>query len=125
VTHRAVLLATAILASASACRQPVNTVPPPVEPGAAVQYYDLEVPADVEIRSVDFAATAFAETSGAPGGAVGSVVGGRAFVKVYAVRRGTGEQLLLLYEDIARRRLPVQVIQFHPGSVRAGPDSAR
>gem|GEM_PF-3745277 len=103
----------------------MNTVPTVVSPTAAVQYHDLDVPADVEIRSVDFSATAFSETSGGPGGHVSSSVGGRAFVKVYAVRRGTGEQLLLLYEDIARRRQPVHIIRFHPGERLDGTVSTR
>jgi hypothetical protein len=99
----------------------VNTVPPPVSPTAAVQYYDLEIPSDLEIKSVDFAATTFSDVSGT-GGSTYSSVGGRAFVKVYAVHRTTGEQFLLLYEDIERRKRPVRVIRFVP---RSRPDSTR
>ncbi len=46
-------------------------------------------------------------------------------MKVYAVHRTTGEQFLLLYEDIAHRKRPVQVIHFRraPGIVL--PDSTR
>jgi hypothetical protein len=100
---------------------PVNTVPDPVTPTAAIQYYDLEVPPDLEIKAVDFSATTFSDVSGT-GGATYSAVGGRAFVKVYAVHRTTGEQLLLLYEDIGRRKRPVQIIRFVPN---ARPDSTR
>lgn len=103
------------------CR-PVNTVPDPVSPTAAVQRYDLEVPPDLEIKSVDFSASTFSAVSGSDG-STSSAVGGRAFVKVYAVHRTTGEQFLLLYEDIARRKRPVQVIRFVPGLGRAGVDS--
>jgi hypothetical protein len=103
---------------------PVNTVPEPVSPTAAIQHYDLEIPADLEIKSVDFSATTFSDVSGS-GGSTSSSVGGRAFVKVYAVHRTTGEQYLLLYEDIAHRKQPVQVIRFvrAPDGVR--PDSTR
>lgn len=125
MTHRSALLALVALASASACRQPINTLPPPASPTAMVRYYDLEVPADLEVRSVDFAAATFSDASGAPGGFVSTTVGGRAFVKVYAVRRGTGEQFLLLYEDIAHRRQPIEIIRFHPGGAAMSPDSAR
>jgi hypothetical protein len=111
------------LVAAGAC-SPVNTVPAPVSPTAAIQYYDLEVPADLEIRAVDFSATTCSEVSGS-GGATASSVGGRAFVKVYAVHRTTGEQFLLLYEDIAHRRRPVQVVRFVRGADRARPDSTR
>jgi hypothetical protein len=109
--------------SAVAC-SPVNTVPEPVSPTAAIQYFDLEVPADLEVRAVDFSATTFSDVSGS-GGSTTSEVGGRAFVKVHAVHRTTGEQFLLLYEDIARRKRPVQVIRFVPGPVGARPDSTR
>jgi len=111
------------LVSTVAC-SPVNTVPEPVAPTAAIQHYDLELPADLEIRSVDFSATTFSDVSGS-GGTTVSSVGGRAFVKVYAVDRTTGEQFLLLYEDIARRKRPVQVIRFLGGSEIALPDSTR
>ncbi len=117
------LLILPALVSAVACG-PVNTVPEPVAPTAAIQYYDLEVPADLEIRSVDFSATTFSDVSGS-GGTTLSSVGGRAFVKVYAVRRTTGEQFLLLYEDIARRKRPVQIIRFLGGPDGARPDSTR
>lgn len=119
---RSVFLVPALMAGV-ACA-PVNTVPDPVSPTAAIQYYDLEIPADLEIKSVDFSATTFSDVSGA-GGSTSSAVGGRAFVKVYAVHRGTGEQYLLLYEDIAHRRRPVQVIRFLRGSESARPDSTR
>ena len=111
------------LCAAIACA-PVNTVPPPVSPTAAIQYYDLEIPANLEVKSVDFSATTFSDVSGA-GGTTSSAVGGRAFVKVYAVHRGTGAPFLLLYEDIEHRRQPVQIIRFVPGPDRARPDSTR
>lgn len=104
--------------------QPVNTVPEPVAPTAAVQYYDLEVPPELEIKSVDFSATTFSEVSGSQG-LTQSAVGGRAFVKVYAVHRSTGAQYLLLYEDIANRKRPVQIIRFVPGKDLARPDTTR
>ena len=109
------------LASSVACH-PVNTVPAPVSPTAAIQYYDLEIPPDLEIRAVDFSATTFSAVSGS-GGYTSSETGGRAFVKVYAVRRTTGEQFLLLYEDIEHRKRPVRVIRFVPGQDKVRADS--
>ena len=103
---------------------PVNTVPEPVSPTSAIQYHDLEVPPELEIKSVDFSATTFTDVGGSQG-VTSSSVGGRAFVKVYAVHRKTGEQFLLLYEDIARRKRPVQVIRFRPTPTIALPDSGR
>ena len=115
----------AALAPAVACHPRVDTLPPALAPTDPVQQYDLEVPPGLEIRGVDFTASTFADASGPPGGGVSSTVGGRAFVKVYAVRRATGEQFLLLYEDIAHRRRPIQIIRFVPGGDAARPDSAR
>jgi hypothetical protein len=115
------LFALMAVATETACIKPVNTVPAPVSPTAQVQYYDLELPPDLEVKAVDFTATTFANVSGAPEGAVGSTVNGRAFVKVYAVHRASGEQFLLLYEDITRRKRPVQIIRFVPGTDPARP----
>lgn len=113
----------ALVGAVLACNT-VNTVPQPVAPSSAIQYYDLEVPPELEIKAVDFSATTFSDVSGASG-VTSSSVGGRAFVKVYAVHRKTGEQFLLLYEDIARRKRPVQVIRFLPTPGVALPDSGR
>ena len=110
-----------VLATAIACTQPtVNTVPAPVSAVAEVQYYDLDVPSDLDIRTVDFSASSFAEVSD---GQTTATDRGRAFVKVHAVHRATGVHFLLLYEDVANRKRPVQIIRFVPGSVRASPDS--
>ena len=109
------------LVSGAAC-SPVNTVPDPVSPTAAIHYYNLEIPADLEIRAVDFDATTFSAVSGS-GGYTSSQTGGRAFVKVYAVNRTTGEQFLLLYEDIGRRKRPVSIIRFVPGQDKVRADS--
>ena len=121
MTKRAIPYSLIALVSGVACH-PVNTVPAPVSPTAAIQYYDLEIPPDLEIRAVDFSATTFSAVSGS-GGYTSSETGGRAFVKVYAVRRTTGEQFLLLYEDIEHRKRPVRVIRFVPSPDKVRADS--
>lgn len=108
--RRSFLMCGSLVVSVVACA-PVNTVPEPVSPTAAVQYYNLDVPPDLDIKSVDFSATTFSSVGGT-GGETSSAIGGRAFVKVYAVHRKSGEQYLLLYEDIAKRKRPVQIIHF-------------
>ena len=100
-----------VAASAPAC-SPVNTVPEPVAPADPVQYYDLDFPSSLEVKFVDFDAALFTDVSGGATG-VGSQVGGRGFLKVYAVDRKTGQQYLFLYENIRERKRPVQVIRFH------------
>jgi hypothetical protein len=121
MANRAMLHALVVLLPSLACH-PVNTVPKPVSPTAAIQYYDLEIPADLEIRSVDFSATTFSSVSGS-GTYTSSETGGRAFVKVYAVRRATGEQFLLLYEDIDHRKRPVRILRFVPSQDKVRADS--
>ena len=105
-----------IVGAASACHT-VNTIPPPPSPTDPVKHYDLDIPEALEIKAVSFDATAFSDVSGT-GSTTSTQMGGRAFLKVYAVHRQTGEQYLLIYEDIAHRKTPVQVIRF-----RAVPDS--
>jgi hypothetical protein len=121
------LLVVPALVWGAACRPTttVNTLPAPVSPSTAVQYYDLEVPRDLAVKGVDFAATTFSDVFGPPDGTTTSTVSGRAFVKVYAVHRMTGEQFLLLYEDITHRTRPVQIIRFVAGSDKTRPDSTR
>src|SRR3989442_14318289 len=104
MANRAIPQVVLALVSGAACA-PVNTVPGPVSPTAAVQYYDLEIPPDLDIRAVDFSASTFSAVSGA-GGSTSSQVGGRAFVKVYAVRRRTGGQFLLLYAELVHPQGP-------------------
>jgi len=111
--HKAIPKIAAVLALA-AC-SPVNTVPSPVSPSDPIQYYDLDLPESLQVQSIEFTATTFSDVSGA-GGTTSSKTGGRAFLQVYAIHRGTGEQYVLLYEDIANRKQPVQVIRFRPTS---------
>jgi hypothetical protein len=101
-----------LLGTAAACHT-VNTIPAPALPTDPVKHYDLEIPDALEIKAVSFDATAFSDVSGA-GGGTSTRVGGRAFLKVYAVHRQTGEQYLLIYEDIDHRKTPVEVIRFRP-----------
>jgi hypothetical protein len=80
------------MAPAEAGKLRINTAPAPVSPTAAVQYYDLELPPGLEIRSVGYGATTFTEVSGTDG-PTSSAVGGRAFLRVYAVHRATGSTI--------------------------------
>ena len=119
------LFGVSLLVALAACHRTVNTLPAPVGPADPVHYADIDVPAGLEIRSVDFSATTFSDASSGAGGDVWSTIGGRAFVKVYAVHRTSGEQYLLLYEDIAHRRQPIQIIRFRASGPAVRPDSAQ
>ena len=102
-----------------ACNRTINTLPPTVTPADPVQYYALRIPDSLEIKAVDFDASLYPNVSGSGDVGVGTKLGGRAFVKVFAVHRKTGETYLLVFEDIARRRDPVLVIRFEGSSGRA------
>ncbi len=45
-----------------------------------------------------------------------SGIEGRGFLKVYAVDRDSGDSLLLIYENVAERKEPVQVFRFRRGA---------
>jgi hypothetical protein len=110
---RALRFPVVVLVAAAACHTPVNTVPAPVAPDDPITQYEIEIPDALEVKSVSFDATTFGDVSGSEL-AVTTTVGGRAFLKVYAVHRETGDQYFLIYEDIVHRKTPVQVIRFRP-----------
>jgi hypothetical protein len=95
----------AVLLVLAGCR-PVNTLPEPVNPTDPGLEHTLEIPANLEVRHVDFSATTFG------GKTTGISVEGRGFLEVYAVDRTTGDSVLLLYEDITVRAQPIQIIRF-------------
>ena len=102
----ALLLAAGLLAG---CASTVNTLPPPSSPRAATDEYVLDLPEGLEIRSVDYDATVAGNVSGAAE-VVSTSIYGRAFVKVFAVERATGEEVLLIYENLGERSTPVQIM---------------
>ena len=93
----ALLTSTALLTGCGS----TNTLLPVAQPWQATREYVLKLPDNYEIRSVDFEAST--DSSG---------VKGRGFVKVLAVDRRSGEQVLILYENISVRSEPVAIIRF-------------
>ena len=110
---RASVLPVVTFVAAAACHSPVNTVPSPVAPDDPIAQYEIEIPDALEVKSVSFDATTFGDVAGNEFG-VATQVGGRAFLKVYAVHLKTGDQYFLIYEDISHRKTPVQIIRFRP-----------
>lgn len=88
---------------------PLNTVPRPALPEDPIQEFTLELPPNLEVRQIDFSATEYATDEQ---GRYSGETGGRAFIKVFAVDRVTGESVLLLYENVGFRKQPIQVIRF-------------
>jgi hypothetical protein len=87
---------------------PINTVPDTALPKDPIREFKLELPPNLEVRHIDFSATQYATDEN---GIYGGQTGGRAFIKVYAVDRVTGESVLLLYENIGKRKQPLQMIR--------------
>jgi hypothetical protein len=98
----------------AACSSTINTLPPVTDARAPIQEITLQIPAGLEVKSVNYNATMYANVSGTSGnyGVTSTDAGGRAFVQVVAVDRDSGEQVLLLYENITQRPAPFQIIRF-------------
>jgi len=97
----------------------VSTGPYPVSATAAIERYELELLPDLEVRSASYSITGLSDVNGFKG-STSSSVQLRPLLTVYAVRRSTGEQLLLVYEDLAQRKQPSQIIRLVPASDSAG-----
>lgn len=112
------LAACSILPLVAACNTGntgVETRPYPVSATAAIERNDLEIPRDLEVRSASYSVTGLADVSGM-NGTTSSAVELRQLLTVYAVNRATGEQLLLIYDDLAQRRQPSRIIRIVPAS---------
>jgi len=108
-------VACSALLALGACNIPVMTRPYPVSASAAVERSDLEIPRDLEVRSASYSVTSLANVSGT-NGSTSSDVQVRPLLTVYAVRRATGEQLLLIYDDLAQRKQPSRIVRLVAGS---------
>lgn len=107
--------ALAMLPLIAACTTNVTTRPYAVSATAAIERNDLEIPRDLEVRSATYSITSLADVGGIDG-STSSSVQMRPLLTVYAVRRTTGEQLLLVYEDLAQRKQPSRIIRIIPAS---------
>ena len=103
------------------CSSTINTLPPVGGSVTPIQEVLLDIPAGLEIRSIDYSATMYPDVSGTGSGPMSTTAGGRAFVQVVAMDRVSGEQVLLLYENIMERRQPIQIIRFRAGAGGASP----
>jgi hypothetical protein len=104
-----------MLVSAACANLPVTTRPYPVSATAVIERNDLEIPRDLEVRSASYSVTGLPDVSGI-NGSTSSSVQVRPLLTIYAVHRTTGEQLLLIYDDLAQRKQPSRIIRMVPGS---------
>ena len=108
-------VACSALLALAACNIPVMTRPYPVSASAPVERSDLEIPPDLEVRSASYSMTGLPNVSGTNGSTY-SDVQVRPLLTVYAVRRATGEQLLLIYDDLSQRKQPSRIVRLVAGS---------
>jgi hypothetical protein len=115
---RQLIALTAVMVGSTACGSTINTLPPVADPAARPQEVTLQIPEGFDIQSVSYSATMYPNVSGTSGtyGVTTTTAGGRAFVQVLAVDRNSGEQVLLLYENVAQRAHPIQIIRFRSGA---------
>jgi hypothetical protein len=92
------------------CTSTVTTQPYPVSATAAIEQNDLLLPPGLEVRSASYSVTGLADVSGI-NGSTSSVVQVRPLVTVFAVRRNSGEQFVLIYDDLTQRKQPSQIIR--------------
>jgi hypothetical protein len=90
-----------LAATLSACA--TNTMPSAAAPADPIRHNRLEVPAWLEILSIDFAAAMRG------GGDVSTER--RGFYSVFGRHRETDKYYLLLYEDITRRVAPIEIVE--------------
>jgi len=94
----------------SACKQgAIETAPYPVSPTTPIVTQHLQIPPEFDVIGAQYSMTTLTEVSG-DRGIAGSRAQSREFISVYAIRRATKEKVLLVYEDLAHRAQPVEII---------------
>lgn len=91
---------TCLSVSMAACA--VQTYPESAQPEDPVRHFQLQVPDSLEVVSVDYDIVIWEDAKENPAG--------RGFVKVVARNRVTSAFVLMLFEDIAKRTEPIEVI---------------
>lgn len=87
-----------------------DTLLPTADAGAPAPEYRIEVPDGYDVRSVDYDAALVGIASGNQYG-TNTHVRGRGVVAIYAVERATGDEVVLVYDDIQTRPSPSAVIR--------------
>ncbi|WP_420455463.1 hypothetical protein [Rubrivirga sp.] len=84
-----------------------STLLPTAEPDEVPYEYRVEVPDGYDVRSVDYDASLV----GLSNGESSTVVRGRGVVTVYAVERATGQEVVLIYDDVLARSSPTAIVR--------------
>ena len=78
------------------------------EPGAPPPEYRVEIPEGYDVLAVDYDAALVGIASGEN---TSTSVEGKGVVTVHAVERATGDEVVLIYDDVPARRTPTAVIR--------------
>ena len=87
-----------------------STLLPTAEAGAPAPEYRIEVPDGYDVRSVDYDAALVGIASGNEFG-TSTDVRGRGVIAIYAVETATGDEVVLVYDDMQNRPTPTAVIR--------------
>ncbi|HXT16482.1 MAG TPA: hypothetical protein VN706_12670 [Gemmatimonadaceae bacterium] len=103
----------ALLVAGTACNRAIATSPYPVSATAAIERADIDIPRELDVRSVSYSVTTLPQVTGDRIGTT-SDIQVRPLLTVFGVSRETGEQLVLIYDDPAQRRQPSRIIRLRP-----------
>ena len=87
-----------------------STLLPTAEAGAPPPEYRIQIPDGYDVRSVDYDASLVGIASGNQY-STSTDVRGRGVVAVYAVERATGQEVVLVYDDVAARPTPTAILR--------------
>ena len=94
-----------------------TTLLPTAQPRELAYQYRVEIPDGYEVRSVDYDAALVGLASGDSSGTSTSVAG-RGVLAVYAVETATGDEVVLVYDDILARRTPTAIVRIERAGER-------
>ena len=92
-----------------------STLLPTAEVGAPPPEYRIQIPDGYDVRSVDYDASLVGIASGNQY-STSTDVRGRGVVAVYAVERATGDEVVLIYDDVAARPTHTAILRLERGA---------
>lgn len=97
----------AVVLFLTGCNPGVYTLPSYKAPEDPVGMKHIIIPQEFEIISSDYTASISSTKDDGPASHYG-----RAFIKLFAKHKETGEEYLLIYEDIENRQKPIDIIKY-------------
>ena len=94
-----------------------TTLLPTAQPDELAYQYRVEIPGGYEVRSVDYDVALVGLASG-DSSSTSTSVAGRGVLAVYAVEAATGDEVVLIYDDILARRTPTAIVRIERAGER-------